>query len=92
MPCVARLPAVRVHCGAGNDLARIIAKGQKLVSRSPDFVLQLACEITSCHCGEKGRELLFELALFAGDGRCGEVGDVPGQIEGLAKPQLEPQG
>ena len=37
-------------------------------------------------------ELLFELALFAGDGRCGEVGDVRGQIERLAKPQLEPQG
>ena len=36
--------------------------------------------------------LLFKLALFAGDRRGLETGDISGQIEGLAKPQLEMQG
>ena len=76
----------------GLDLAGIIAKDQKLILRPPDFGLQLACEVAFCRCGKKGGELLFKLALFAGDCRGGETGDISGQIEGLAKPQLEPQG
>jgi hypothetical protein len=42
--------------------------------------------------GENVGELLFKRALFAGDGRGFETGDISGQIEGFAKPQLEPQG
>ena len=76
----------------GLDLAGIIAKDQKLILRPPDFGLQLASEVAFCRCGKKGGELLFKLALFAGDCRGGETGDISGQIEGLAKPQLEPQG
>ena len=76
----------------GLDLAGIIAKDQKLLLRPADFGLQLTCEVAFCRCGKKGGELLFKLALFAGDRRCGEIGDICGQIERLAKPQLEPQG
>src|SRR5208337_4890772 len=53
----------------GLDLARIVAKDQKLLLRPTDFGLQLACEVASCRRGKKGRELLFKLALFAGDRR-----------------------
>jgi hypothetical protein len=59
--------------------------------RPPDFGLQFVCEIASCRRGEKGRELLFEHALFAGDRRGFETGDLFGQIEGPAEPQLEAQ-
>ena len=56
----------------GLDLARIVAKDQKLLLRPTDFGLQLACEVASCRRGKKGRELLFKLALFE---LCGKVGD-----------------
>ena len=75
----------------GVDLARIVAKDQKLLLRPTDFGLQLACEVAFCRCGEKGGELISSSG-FCCDRRGGEVGDVRGQIECLAKPQLEPQG
>ncbi len=76
----------------GVDVAGIIAKGKKLVLRAPDFGLELARQVALRRRAENIGELPFKRALFAGDGRCGEVGDVRGQIERLAKPQLEPQG
>ncbi len=76
----------------GLDFAGIIAKGQKLVSRAPDFGLQLARQVAFRRRAENIGELLFKRALFAGDCRSGETGDISGQIEGFAEPQLEPQG
>jgi hypothetical protein len=64
----------------GLDLAGIIAKDQKLLLRPADFGLQLTCEVASCRRDEKGRELLFKLALFAGDRRGFETGDLSGQM------------
>ena len=75
----------------GLDLAGIVAKSQKLVPRAPDFGLQLERQVAFRRRAENIGELRFKRALFAGDGRGGEVGDVRGQIERLAEPQLEPQ-
>jgi hypothetical protein len=60
--------------------------------RLHDFGLQLASEIAFCRGGKKSRELLLKLMLFAGDRRSFKAGDISGQIEGPAKPELEPQG
>ena len=57
------------------DLAGIIAKGQKLVSRAPDFGLQLSGEVASGRRGQKRFELFFQLSLFPREGRGGEIGD-----------------
>jgi hypothetical protein len=46
--------------------------------------LQLARQVALRRRAENIGELLFKRALFAGDGRGGEVGDVRGQIERLA--------
>ena len=75
----------------GLDLAGIIAKDQKLVLRAR---LWLAAGAPGRIGGraEKVFELLFKRALFAGDRRGFETGDISGQIEGFAKPLLEPQG
>lgn len=53
---------------ASKRRARIlVAKGQKLILRSQDFRLQLACEVASCRDGKKCGTLFFKPALFAGD-------------------------
>jgi hypothetical protein len=56
-------PAFRRVVG-GVDLAGIIAKGEKLVSRPPDFGLQFSGPIAPGWRGQKDCELLFQLALF----------------------------
>ncbi len=76
----------------GLDLAGMVAEGQKLVSRAPDFGLQLARQVALRRRAEHIGELIFQRALFAGDRRGFETGDVRRQIEDLAEPQLEAQG
>ena len=76
----------------GVDLAGVIAKGQKLVTRAPDFGLQLPGEIASSGRGQNGCELFFQLSLFPREGRRREVSYGAGQVERLCQPNLEPEG
>ena len=55
------------------DLARIVAKGEKLTLRPPDLGLQLSGEIASRGRGQKNFELSFQVSLFPREGRCREV-------------------
>ena len=52
----------------GFDLAGIVAKGQKLVSRAPNLGLQLSGEVASGRRRQKGFELPFELSLLPREG------------------------
>ena len=74
------------------DLAGIIAKGQKLVSRAPDFGLQFPREVASGWRGQKRFELFFQFSFLPRERRGGEIGDGSGEVERLAKPKLEPEG
>jgi hypothetical protein len=74
----------------GLDLAGIVAKRQQLVPRPPDLGLQIARQSALRRRAQDTGKLPFERALFAGDGRGFEIGDVRGEIEGPAEPQLEP--
>src|SRR5271154_6509600 len=46
------------------DLAGIVTKGEKLVSRAPDFCLQLSRQIAPGWRGQKNFELSFQISLF----------------------------
>ena len=75
----------------GIDLAAIVAKGQKLISGTPDFGLQFSSEIAAGRRGQKGFKLLLQLSLFPRQSRGDEVSDGSSQIERLCQPQLEPE-
>src|SRR5271166_2654046 len=66
------------------DLPGIIAKGQKLVSRAPDFGLQFPGEVASGWRGQKRFELFFQLSFLPRERRGGEIGDGSGEVERLA--------
>ena len=57
-----------------------------------DFGLEVSGEVAVRCCVQKEAELLFQLALFARQGRSGQCGDGAGQVERLSQPKLEPQG
>ena len=76
----------------GVDLARIVAKGQKLVSRAPDFGLQFPGEIAFGRCGQKRFELFFQLSFLPRERQGGEIGDGAGEVERLSKPSLNRKG
>src|SRR5208283_3444314 len=48
----------------GVDFAGIVAKGQKLVSRAPDFGLQFPSEVASGRRGQKSFELFFQFSFL----------------------------
>src|SRR5450432_1821192 len=76
----------------GVDVTGIIAEGEKLAPRAPDLGLELPGKVAMGRHGEKRCQLLFQLPLFPRQGRGGEIGDAPGQIERSSQPKLKPEG
>jgi hypothetical protein len=61
---VKRLLPTLGHSRQSNRKADEGSKGQKLISRAPDFGLQLLGEIASGRRDQKSFELSFQLSLF----------------------------
>ena len=76
----------------GVDLTGIIAEDQQLVARAADLGLELPGEVAWGRCRQQRRQLNFQLSLFPGQGRGGEIDDLLGQVERSSQPKLEPEG